>query len=60
MAVRRPSVRAVALEASPGLHALARVRPSGRSLLVGFALIAGALGAYAGARATSLFAVHHV
>jgi cell division protein FtsQ len=60
VAVRRSSVRAVALEASPGLHALARVLPSGRSLIVGFALIAGALGAYAGARATSLFAVHTV
>jgi cell division septal protein FtsQ len=60
VAVHRPSVRAVALEASPGLHALSRVLPSGRSLLIGFALIAGALGAYAGARTTSLFAVHQV
>jgi cell division protein FtsQ len=36
---------------------LARFVPSGRSLLVGFALVAGVLVAYWGARATSVFAV---
>jgi cell division protein FtsQ len=39
---------------------LARVVPSGRSLLVGFALVVGILGAYWGARATSVFAVDRV
>lgn len=60
MAARRPSVRAAVFEAPEGLHALARVLPSGKSLLVGFAIIVAAVGAYAGARWTSLFAVHHV
>jgi cell division protein FtsQ len=36
---------------------LARYVPSGRSLLVGFALVAGVLAAYWGARASSVFAV---
>jgi cell division protein FtsQ len=48
------------LEARTELHALTRVLPSGRSLLVGFALIAAALGMYAAARGTSVFAVHRV
>jgi cell division protein FtsQ len=39
---------------------LARFVPSGRSLLVGFAIVAAVLGAYWGARATSVFAVEHV
>jgi cell division protein FtsQ len=60
MAARRPSVRAAVLEVPSGLHSLARVLPSGRSLLVGFALIGIALAAYAGARETSVFAVRHV
>jgi cell division protein FtsQ len=60
MAARRPSVRAAVLEAPEGLHALARVLPTGKSLLVGFALIVAAVGAYAGARWTSVFAVDQV
>jgi cell division septal protein FtsQ len=36
---------------------VARIAPSGRSLLVGFAILAVAAGAYAGARTTSVFAV---
>jgi cell division protein FtsQ len=39
---------------------LARFVPSGRSLLVGFALVAAVLGAYWGARETSVFAVERV
>ena len=39
---------------------LARVLPSGRSLLVGFSLLALAVGAYLGARETSVFAVQEV
>jgi POTRA domain, FtsQ-type/Cell division protein FtsQ len=48
------------LEARAEVHSLARVLPSGRSLLLGFAVIAGAIGLYAGARSTSVFAVHRV
>lgn len=48
------------LEARTELHALTRVLPSGRSLLVGFALIASAVGLYAAARGTSVFAVDRV
>ncbi|MGH3134173.1 MAG: cell division protein FtsQ/DivIB [Gaiellaceae bacterium] len=39
---------------------LARFLPSGRSLVVGFALVACVLGAYWGARASSVFAVERV
>jgi cell division protein FtsQ len=39
---------------------LVRFVPSGRSLLVGFALVAGVLVAYWGARTTSVFAVNEV
>jgi cell division protein FtsQ len=39
---------------------LARVVPSGRSLLVGFALVVAVVGAYWGARVTSVFAVERV
>jgi len=39
---------------------LVRFVPSGRSLLVGFALVAGVLVAYWGARATSVFAVEQL
>ena len=39
---------------------LARLVPSGRSLLVGFALVAGVFAAYLGARASSVFAVERV
>ena len=40
--------------------AVARLAPSGRSLLVGFGLIAVAAGLYVGARTTSVFAVRTV
>jgi len=39
---------------------LARFVPSGRSLLLGFALVAAVLGAYWGARVTSVFAVERL
>lgn len=39
---------------------LARLLPSGRSLLIGFALVVGVLGAYWGARASSLFEVQQL
>jgi cell division protein FtsQ len=46
---------------SPGAAvSLGRVLPSGRSLAVGFALLAAGLGSYAAARETSLFAVRAV
>jgi hypothetical protein len=38
----------------------ARLLPSGRSLLVGFALFVVVLGAYGGARATSIFAIRSI
>jgi Cell division protein FtsQ len=49
-----------ALDVPSGLHPLARTLPSGRSLLLGFALIAVALGLYIAARGTSVFAVQEV
>lgn len=39
---------------------LARVLPSGRSLLIGFALLGLTLGAFVAARATSMFAVERI
>jgi hypothetical protein len=42
------------------LAPLARLLPSGRSLLLGFGLVALAVGAYVGARQTSVFAVQAV
>jgi cell division protein FtsQ len=39
---------------------LARLLPSGRSLLIGFALVVGVLGAYWGARASPLFEVQRL
>ena len=48
------------LEARTELPALGRMLPSGRVLLVGFAVIAAAVGMYAAARGTSLFAVQQV
>lgn len=45
-----------AVSASPAL----RLVPSGRSLAVGFGLLAVALALYAGARQTAIFAVHDV
>ena len=49
-----------ALDVPSGLHPLARTLPSGRSLVLGFALIAIALGLYVAARGTSVFAVQEV
>ncbi|HXG75366.1 MAG TPA: FtsQ-type POTRA domain-containing protein [Gaiellaceae bacterium] len=46
--------------AAGGRLDLARLAPSGRSLLAGFALVLACLGAYWGARDTSLFAVERV
>jgi cell division protein FtsQ len=60
VAVRKPTARVATLEAPTGLHPVARILPSGRSLLVGFGLILGAIALYVGARETSLFAVHQV
>jgi cell division protein FtsQ len=60
VAVRKPTASVATLKAPSGLHSIARVLPSGRSLLVGFGLILGAIALYAGARGTSLFAVHQV
>ena len=48
------------LQARTDEHALARALPSGRSLLIGFAVIACAIGLYAGARGTAVFAVRNV
>ena len=41
--MRKPTARVATLEAPTGLYSLARVLPSGRSLLLGFGLILGAL-----------------
>jgi cell division protein FtsQ len=60
MPARRPAARAAAIDALPVLPRFSRLLPSGRSLLVGFALVALALAAYVGARETSVFAVEHV
>ena len=61
-ATRKPRSGVVAL---PGrrpaaLLSLVRFLPSGRSLLIGFALVALAAGGYLGARQTSVFAVQEV
>ena len=58
--MRKPTARVATLRAPTGLHSVARILPSGRSLLVGFGLILGAIALYAGARGTSLFAVRQV
>ena len=58
--MRKPTARVATLKAPTGLHSVARMLPSGRSLLVGFGLILGAIALYVGARQTSLFAVHQV
>jgi cell division protein FtsQ len=57
-----PRARALALPAPRGgrTFALRKLAPSGRSLLVGLALLALGLGAYAAARQTSLFAVRQI
>lgn len=53
---RRPSTRAAALPARRGVQ-LGRFLPTGRSVLVGLALLTLGIGGYAAARKTSLFAV---
>ena len=58
--MRKPTARVATLEAPTGLYSVARILPSGRSLLIGFGLILGAIALYAGARGTSLFAVHEI
>jgi cell division protein FtsQ len=54
---RRPSTRAAALPARRGVPEVGRLLPTGRSVLVGLALLALGLGGYGAARETSLFAV---
>jgi cell division protein FtsQ len=54
---RRPTARAAVLSSERSLPELRVLLPSGRSLLIGLALIALAVGAYVGARETSVFAV---
>lgn len=66
MAERRPQQRAraraavIPLAARADRAALLRLLPSGRSLLLGFAILAGAAGLYALARATPMFAVQEI
>jgi cell division protein FtsQ len=59
---RSGGARAATLRSPPRgpFVVLGRVLPSGRSLAIAFALLAGAIGAYAAARETSLFAVRTV
>jgi cell division protein FtsQ len=57
---RRTNARSAVLPARRAVPELARLAPSGRSILIGLALLALALGAYAGARETSVFAVRTV
>ena len=49
-----------AFDVRAGVATLSRVLPSGRSLVGGFALLALAVGAYAGARTSSVFAVERI
>ena len=57
---RRPSARAAALPARRAGFDLARIAPSGRSIALGLALLAVAVGGYLAALETSLFAVRAV
>jgi cell division protein FtsQ len=58
---RRPPARA-AVVPLPGVGsgAILRALPSGRSLLIGFAIVAGAIGLYALARVTPTFALQRI
>jgi len=57
----RASPMALRVPSRPGARAdLGRFVPSGRSMLVGLALLASCVGAYAGARETSMFAVRTI
>jgi cell division septal protein FtsQ len=57
---RRSNARTAILPARRTAPELARLVPSGRSILVGLALLALGLGAYLGARDTSVFAVRTI
>jgi cell division protein FtsQ len=57
---RDPSGRAAVATLPRASPSLGRLLPSGRSLLVAFALVAAAVGAYALARETSMFAVRRI
>jgi cell division protein FtsQ len=63
-AARKPTSRTavLTLPSRPATLAfpLTRILPSGRSLIVGFAIVTLAVGAYAAARGTSMFAVEQV
>ena len=50
----------IPLQSGPNRAALARLLPSGRSLLVGFAIVLGAAGLYALARMTPMFALNRI
>jgi cell division septal protein FtsQ len=66
VAQRRPQQAArtraavIPLKSGPDRAALARLLPSGRSLLVGFAIVLGAAGLYMLARMTPMFALNKV
>lgn len=61
MAGRRISTaRTAVLPARRGLAELARLAPSGRSILIGLAILLAAIGAFVAARNTSMFAVRTV
>jgi cell division septal protein FtsQ len=63
-AARKPTSRTAVLalprQGPPLALPLSRLLPSGRALIVGFAIVALAVGAYVAARGTSLFAVDRI
>jgi hypothetical protein len=63
-AARKPTSRTAVLElpsrGAPLALPLSRLLPSGRALIVGFAIVALAVGGYIAARETSLFAVDRI
>ena len=56
----RARAAVIPLQAGAGRGALVRLLPSGRSLLVGFAIVVGAAGLYAAARMTPMFALDRI
>jgi cell division protein FtsQ len=50
----------IPLQAGPGRAAALRLLPSGRSLAIGFAIVLGAVGLYALARMTPMFALNRI
>jgi len=54
---RRTTARTAVLPARRGLDELTRLAPSGRSFLIGLAILLASIGAYVAARDTSMFAV---